>query len=122
MADPVRYTVTCCQGEVDGGRIDDNRPAGGSVVIDPDNSFRVKTAGLQCEECEQAVKLGTRDIGELIDAIRKLQEEIGKLQEEIGYDTLEGRRVIPLNLMCTVNGGLQRRKTATRRAYSPKRT
>jgi hypothetical protein len=75
MADMTKYVVTCCQREVDGGRIDDNRPAG-DVVINPDNSFRVRTAVLQCEECKPAahrgrglaVKLTTRNLGELLDA------------------------------------------------------
>jgi hypothetical protein len=102
--EPVKYVVTCCHGPLTGGEIDDNRPAGGDVVIDSDNSFRVKTAGLHCEGCEQAVKLGRRNLGELIDAINQLHAVIG-------YETLEGRRVIPLDQLCKLNRALPRRRT-----------
>jgi hypothetical protein len=107
MADTTKYVVTCCRGEVDGGRIDDNRPAGG-VVIDPDHSFRVKTAVLECEECNRMIRLGRRKLDELIDAVQILQKQMGHNEMQ------DGRRVIPLNLLCAVNGKLPRRTTRPR--------
>lgn len=137
MAELIKYVVVCdCDGLTNVvAWIDDDRAIGDSpwVVhppqtipsrrgshgrIDADGEY-VSTDRFQHSLCGREIRLNSRHMGELLDTIAHIQRQIGYEMIPVtlypGDEPIEQRRIIPFGLLCEVNGGLQRRKNATRR-------
>lgn len=129
MSEPIKYAVVCdCDNQPNViAWIDDDRVTGDNPWVthsDADTRKTVKgranangefvtTDRFQHPPCGRDIRLNDNHIGELLDAVAEVQRQIGyesiPVSKFRGETPFEERIVIPFELLCRLNGRLQRR-------------